>query len=89
MKPGVWVLAAALLLVACSRVTQENFAKIEEGMSEREVIAILGEPDESNSVTVLGVSGTVARWTGNGGAITVRFVNGQAALKSFDKPAPG
>jgi outer membrane protein assembly factor BamE (lipoprotein component of BamABCDE complex) len=31
-------------------VTQENFAKIEEGMSEQEVAALLGTPSESNSV---------------------------------------
>jgi hypothetical protein len=86
MRRTVLFLGAALL-VACSKVTQESFAKIEEGMSEAEVIAILGTPDESNSVNVLGVSGTVSRWTGGGAVITVRFVNGSVALKTFDKPA--
>jgi len=31
-----FVLAALLLLAACSKVTQENFSKIQEGMSEQE-----------------------------------------------------
>ena len=75
-----------LLLAACSKVSEENFAKIEEGMSEEQVAAILGKPSDASSVSVLGVSGTTSRWVGNGAVITVRFVNGKVALKSFDKP---
>jgi len=77
---------AALLLAACSRITQENFSRIAPGMSEQEVISILGSPTESSSVDVLGISGTAARWAGNDAEITVRFVGGKVALKSFDKP---
>lgn len=84
----ILVLAVALLfLVACSKITQENFARIQDGMSEQEVIALLGSPAESNSVNVLGVSGTSSRWVGRDAVITVRFVNGKVALKTFDKPA--
>jgi hypothetical protein len=75
-----------IALAACSKVTQENFARVQDGMTEQEVAAVLGAPTESNSVTVLGVSGTVSRWVGRDSVITVRFVNGKAALKSFDKP---
>jgi hypothetical protein len=78
-------IAAALLIAACSKVTQENFAKIQEGMSEEEVIALLGSPAESNSVNILGVSGTASRWVGRDAEITVRFVNGKVAIKSFEK----
>ena len=79
--------AAAVLLAACSKVTQENFAKIQEGMSEEEVMGLLGSPTESNSINVLGVSGTASRWVGRDAVITVSFVNGKVALKTFDKPA--
>ena len=89
MKRTVLALVAALLLAACSKVTQENFARIEEGMTEAQVIGLLGAPTESNSVNVLGVSGTASRWVGGDAVITVRFVNGKVALKSFDKPAGG
>jgi hypothetical protein len=75
-----------LTLAACSKVTQENFNKIQEGMSEQEVLALLGTPSESNSVNVLGMSGTSSRWASQDATITVRFVNGKVALKSFDKP---
>jgi hypothetical protein len=81
-------LAVLLLLAGCSKVTQENFNKIQDGMSEQEVIGLLGTPSESNSVNVLGMSGTSSRWSSNDATITVRFVNGKVALKSFDKPLP-
>ena len=82
------LLLAVLLVVAagCSRITQENFLKIQEGMTEQEVTSVLGSPTESNSMNVLGVSGTASRWVGNDAEIVVRFVNGKVALKSFDKP---
>ena len=79
------LLAAALFVVACSKVNQENFLKVQEGMSEEEVISLLGRPAESNSVNVLGVSGTASRWVAGDTVVTVRFVNGKVAFKSFDK----
>jgi hypothetical protein len=79
--------AVFFLLAACSKVTQENFSRIENGMSEQEVVAILGSPAESSSSSVLGISGTASKWTGGDAVITVRFVNGKVALKSFDRPA--
>ncbi len=75
-----------LMLAACSKVSEDNFEKIEEGMTEEQVTAILGKPTEATSRSVLGVSGTTSRWSGNGAEITVRFVNGRVALKSYDKP---
>ncbi|MGQ0654414.1 MAG: outer membrane protein assembly factor BamE domain-containing protein [Betaproteobacteria bacterium] len=88
MKLFSLVLAAALLLAACTKVTQDNFAKIREGMSEQEVRAILGEPTESATTTVLGISGTSSKWASGDAVIAIRFVNGKVALSSFDKPAP-
>ena len=80
------VFAAALLLAACSKITQENFARVQDGMSEQEVAAILGGPTESSSGSILGISGTSSKWTGDDAIITIRFVNGKVALRSFDKP---
>jgi uncharacterized protein YcfL len=86
MKTRALAVLVALMLVACSKVTQENFLKIQEGMSEQEVLSLLGSPSESQSVNILGVSGTSSRWIGKDAAIAVRFVNGKVATKSFDKP---
>lgn len=87
MNVRALVLAAAILLAACSKVTQENFSRIQDGMSEKEVRGLLGEPTESSSAAVLGVSGTSSRWVDGETVITVRFVNGKVALKSFNRPA--
>jgi hypothetical protein len=81
-------LAALLLLAACSKVSQENFAKIQNGMTEQEVTAILGSPSESTSRDVLGITGTASRWVSGDAVITIRFVGGKVATKAFDKPNP-
>ena len=80
-------LILVFLLAACSKVTEDNYRKLEEGMTEEQVVAILGRPTESSSVSVLGLGGTVSRWVSGDAVITVRFVNGRAGLKSYDKPA--
>lgn len=80
--------ALLALLVGCSKVKQENFAKVQTGMTEQEVAAILGSPTESTSRDVLGVTGTTSRWVSGDAAITIRFVGGKVATKSFDKPGP-
>ena len=86
MRTRALVLVALLLLAACSKVTQENFAKVQDGMTEQEVTAILGSPTESSSGSILGISGTSSKWVGGEALITIQFVNGKVALRSFDKP---
>lgn len=88
MKTARLLIAAALLLAACSKVTQENYSKVREGMTDQEVHAILGSPTESSTTTVLGISGTSSRWVSGDTVINIRFVNGKVALSSFDKAAP-
>ena len=78
--------AAILLLASCSKVTQENFARIQDGMTEQEVTAILGSPTESSSGSILGISGTSSKWVAGDAVISIRFVNGKVALRSVDKP---
>ena len=91
MRSRIVPFAASLVFVAvlagCSKITQDNFGKIDQGMQEREVLSLLGSPTESSSVDVLGVSGTTSRWVGRDAEITIRFVNGKVATKAFDKPA--
>jgi hypothetical protein len=86
MRLGAFAFVAVLLLAACSKVSQENFAKIQDGMTEQEVTAILGSPTESSSGSVVGISGTSSKWVAGDAVILIRFVNGKVALRSFDKP---
>jgi hypothetical protein len=82
------IIGAALfcLLSACTRITQENFSRIETGMTEQEVGTILGNPTESSSGSLLGISGTSSRWVGRDAEINVRFVGGKVATKTYDSP---
>lgn len=88
MKTFAAASLALLVLAACSKVTQENFSKVQDGMTEAEVKGILGEPTEFSSVQLLGVSGTSSRWVSGDAVVTIRFLGGKVAQKSFDKPAP-
>ncbi|HTP61168.1 MAG TPA: outer membrane protein assembly factor BamE [Burkholderiales bacterium] len=80
-------IAATLILAACSKITQDNYNKVQDGMTEQEVQALLGSPSESSGVQAVGLSGTSSKWVGGDATITIRFVNGKVALKSFDKPS--
>ena len=76
------------LVVACgSSVTRANFEKIENDMPQEEVIAILGEPADSNSAGVGGFSAGMATWRGDGNVITIQFVNGKVKGKQFSSDA--
>ena len=86
MKLRFLAFAALLALAACSKITQENFNKVQDGMAEADVQAILGAPTTSSKVDILGVSGTASTWTSKDAEITIRFLNGKVALKSYDKP---
>ena len=68
------------------RISQENFEKIQTGMSLAQVTAILGEPTESSSVDVAVFSGTVSKWKAEGVTITIQFVvNGKVVAKQLSK----
>ena len=87
MRIRALALALALVaLAACSKITEENFNKVRDGMGEQEVLALLGTPTESSSVSVLGISGTASKWVAKDAVITVQFVNGKVRGKSFDRP---
>ena len=86
MRFRSFAFAAILLVAACSKATQENFARVQEGMTEQEVAAILGSPTESSSSSVLGITGTSSKWVSSDALITIRFVNGKVAMRNFEKP---
>ena len=89
MQVGVMMLLCAMLLVGCgSKITPENFQKIQTGMAESEVSAILGTPTESSSVGFGPVGGTTSTWKDNGRTITIQFVNGKVLAKVFSGKSP-
>jgi outer membrane protein assembly factor BamE (lipoprotein component of BamABCDE complex) len=61
----------------CSRLTQENFAKIHAGMTESEVKAILGEPAEVHSAEAFGMGAKTYVYNQGNSKAEIIFVNGK------------
>jgi hypothetical protein len=51
----------------------------------KEVISILGEPTNSESITIAGISGTSAVWKDKDAEIDIQFLNDRVTVKSFSK----
>lgn len=85
---ALFALALALLAAGCgNRVDRAHFERVENGMSQEEVVAILGEPDTIESMSLGRISGATAQWRGGGRVITVVFANDEVTFKSFgDEP---
>lgn len=80
------LLAILLLLSACSsKLNEENFDRISNGMPKEEVIAILGEPMETSGLQLGGVSGTSAVWEDGTTRITIQFINDKVKVKQFTR----
>lgn len=71
-------------LTACgSKITEENYAKIKTGMTEEEVIDILGKPTDRGSSGLGSFTTTGLTWKGETMSITVQLVNGKVQLKNY------
>ncbi len=79
-------LATAVLLAACgSKISAENFERIQTGMAQKDVIALLGEPTETSNVSIAGLSGGMATWRDGGTVIAVQFVNDKVQGKQLSR----
>ncbi len=82
----IWlILLLSFLLTACSRVNQTNFDRIQPGMSIKQVMQILGEPNASDSINIAGISGTSATWQNKNTEINIQFLNDKVQIKNFNK----
>jgi hypothetical protein len=87
LRAVILVMVICMSLVSCSslKISQENFEKIQTGMSMSQVTAILGPPTESSSVDVAVFSGSVSKWKAGDVTITIQFVNGKVVAKQLSK----
>jgi hypothetical protein len=81
------LLLAALLLVACSRVTPDNYGRIEAGMTRAQVYEILGRPDSVEGGGLGNMELSVETWSSRRHRITVGFANGKVITRSIDSAA--
>ena len=72
------LLFSLLTLAACSKVNQENYAKLSAGMSQSEVEALLGNPSACSGAAGL----ASCTWGDDKGYISVQFAADKAVLFS-------
>lgn len=77
MRP-LFSLALALLLTACSAVSQENYDKLKAGMDYDEVVKVLGKPSQCSEA--LGARSCL--WGDETRNISGNFIAGKAVLFS-------
>ena len=72
------LIAACVLLVACNKVNQANYSKLQPGMSKSEVEQLLGAPSECAGA--LGI--TSCTWGDEQSMISVQFAGDQVLMFS-------
>lgn len=77
------IFSVIVILSACTQVTEDNFNKVQVGMTLEQVTAILGPPTSTDSVNFMGFSGTTAVWKTQDAEITVLFFNDKVQVKGF------
>lgn len=81
------VLTGMLMLAGCSRVSKENYDRVQDGMTTQQVIDILGQPSDKSTkggeVLGLGGSTTTMTWRHGQQTITARFVNDKLISKEY------
>ncbi len=87
MQPRLLPLLVILLwLGACgTKLNEENFDRINNGMPKQEVIAILGQPTETSGLQLGNLSGTSAVWEDGTTRITIQFINDKVKVKQFTR----
>jgi len=81
----VAIIFLSTFLLACAKVTPDNYDKIQTGMSMDQVVSILGEPSDVQSFNFAGLSGTSATWKSGDTTIVVQFFNDKAQVKALNK----
>lgn len=80
------LLILSFVLASCSKVTKQNYDKVQTDMKLEEVEAVLGKQHQPMSagakVRLIGISGQTLTWKEDDRTITVMFVNERVILKS-------
>lgn len=74
------LVAMACLLMACSKLTVENYDKLKTGMAYEETVRILGTPTTCDEV--LGIKSCV--WGNGPSRISVNFLGGKIVVTTAE-----
>jgi hypothetical protein len=71
-----------LALGACgSKLTDENLAKVKNGMSSQQVKSILGKPTRTDKGKILGLEGTTYYYETGDAEVQISFLNDEVTVK--------
>jgi outer membrane protein assembly factor BamE (lipoprotein component of BamABCDE complex) len=74
---------AMMVWVGCAgKLTADNFAKIESGMTEEQVKGVLGQPSKVETASFLGTSGSAWIYQQGASEAQVIFLNGVVFQKT-------
>lgn len=71
----------SIAIIACSKKTSE--VTVETGMSQQEVIDMLGEPSATKSNTLDALTVTHSEWNDDSGRLSIQFQNDKAQFSFF------
>jgi hypothetical protein len=77
-KTLLTVTAAALLFSGCSKLSKENYDKIQSGMQYDEVVQLIGKPD--NCSEAIGLS--TCEWSSGDATVTINFIANKVTISS-------
>lgn len=83
MNTRLALLLPIALLAACSKVTADNYAKVNAGMTHEEVYAILGKPDKVSGGGIGSFTISSETWNGGSNVIDISFAGDKVAVKSI------
>lgn len=75
---------AVALLTACSKVTPDNYARLEPGMSQAQVHDILGQPDTVSGGGIGTLTLTTETWNGPKHVVSITFAGDKMTIKSIE-----
>jgi hypothetical protein len=71
----------SIAVIACSKTTSD--VTVEQGMSQQEVIDMLGAPTITQSYTLDALTVTHSEWEDKSGTLSIQFQNDQAQSSFF------
>lgn len=75
----VALLIFSVVLVGCSKLTQENYDKIEVGMDYQQVMVVIGKPDKCDAA--FGTKNCI--WGNEKRNITIKFIADKVVLPTM------
>jgi len=73
----IGIVVTLVLVMGGSKFSAENFKKIKPGMTEKEVLDLVGKPDQTLDMGMFGIANKSMIWRNSQGEFTVSMLNGK------------